>query len=87
MAHFRRTGSVLQSTARGECTGFEIRLNVRTGADVTAVQRVLETAHVTCYTESCLRGEIPLLVTHELNDLPLAPASTSPLKNRPENSS
>jgi hypothetical protein len=75
VAHFRRTGSVLQGTARGECTGFEIRLAVRTGEDANAVRQVLEIAHATCYTESCLRGEIPLLVTHELNGLPLDPAS------------
>ncbi len=81
MARFRRTGSVLQGTARGECTGFEIRLKVRTEADVNAVQRVLETAHATCYTESCLRGEIPIVVTHELNDLPLDRASTSSLES------
>jgi len=67
--------------------GFEIRLNVRTGADSNAVRRLLETAHATCYTESSLRSEVPIVVTHELNDLPLASASTSPIENSPENSS
>jgi hypothetical protein len=56
--------------------GFEIKLNVQTGADVDTVRRVLEAAHATCYTESCLRGEIPLLVTHELNGISLGSAPT-----------
>lgn len=67
VAYFRRTGSVLQGTARGESVGFEINLSVQTGAEMDAVRRVLEAAHATCYTESCLRGKVPLRVTHELN--------------------
>ena len=67
IAYFRRTGSVLQGTARGESLGFEIKLAIQTGAEVNAVRRVLEAAHATCYTESSLRSEVPLRVTHELN--------------------
>jgi hypothetical protein len=54
--------------------GFEIKLAIQTGAEVNAVRRVLEAAHATCYTESCLRGEVPLRVTHELNGRSLGPA-------------
>ncbi len=55
--------------------GFEIKLTVQTGAEENAVRRVLEAAHATCYTESCLRGEVPLRVTHELNGRPMGPMS------------
>jgi hypothetical protein len=51
--------------------GFEVRLNVETQADLSAVRRMLNAGHLTCYTESCLRGEIPLVVTHALNGLVL----------------
>ncbi len=75
VGYFRRTGSVLQGTARGESVGFEIKLAIQTEAEVNAVRRVLEAAHATCYTESCLRGEVPLQVTHEINGRPLGPTS------------
>ena len=39
--------------------GFEIKLAIQTGAEVNAVRRVLEAAHATCYTESCLRAGLP----------------------------
>lgn len=55
--------------------GFEIKLAIQTEAEVNAVRRVLEAAHATCYTESCLRGEVPLQVTHEINGRPLGPTS------------
>lgn len=71
-ARFRRTGSVLQGTARGECAGFEIRVRLRSEAEPEAVRRVLQLAHATCYTEACLRWEVPLAVHHELNGEPLA---------------
>jgi organic hydroperoxide reductase OsmC/OhrA len=66
---------VLQGTSRGESVGFEIKLTVQTGAEVNAMQRVLEAAHATCYTEDCLRGEVPLQVTHEVNGRSLGPTS------------
>lgn len=71
IARFRRTGSVLQGTARGECAGFTIRLTVRSGADSEAVRRVLEAAHATCYTEACLRAEVPVEIHHEVNGVPV----------------
>jgi len=55
--------------------GFEIKLAIETGADENAVQRVLEAAHATCYTENCLRSGVPLRVTHELNGRALGPMS------------
>lgn len=67
VGRFQRTGSVLQGTARGECLGFEIALSLRTSADIEVVRRVLIMAHATCYTESVLRGEIPLVLRHEVN--------------------
>jgi hypothetical protein len=72
-ARFRRTGSVLQGTARGECAGFAIRLRVRSTANREAVQRVLHLAHATCYTEACLQSAVPVEVRHELNGSPLEP--------------
>lgn len=70
-ARFRRTGSVLQETARGECVGFTIHLSVRSGADPEVVRRVLQTAHATCYTEACLRAEVPVEIHHEVNGVPV----------------
>ncbi len=55
--------------------GFEIKVTIQTGAEVTAVRRVLEAAHATCYTKSCLQGEVPLRVTHELNGRSLGPVA------------
>ncbi len=57
--------------------GFEIKLAIQTGAEVNAVRRVLEAAHATCYTESSLRGEVPLRVAHELNGRSLDPTSAA----------
>lgn len=70
-ARFRRTGSVLQGTARGECTAFDVRVSVRSVADPQAVRRVLDLAHATCYTEASLRTPVPVQVHHELNGTPL----------------
>lgn len=66
-AHFQRSGSVLQGTAKGECTGFEVVLSFDTDADREKVRRVLEMAHATCYTENALRGQIPITITHRVN--------------------
>lgn len=62
---------MLQGTARGECLGFEIILSLRTDADIEVVRRVLMLAHATCYTENALRSEIPLVLRHEVNGVPL----------------
>lgn len=63
---------MLRGTAQGQCTGFEVVLSLDTDADEETVQHVLNMAHATCYTESALRGEMPIVFTHVVNGRPLS---------------
>lgn len=71
LAHFVSSGSVLQGSKNGECTGFEIELAVQSDEEPDVISELLRVSRQMCFTEDALTKGVDLQVTQLLNGDPI----------------
>ena len=71
IAHFHEEGSVLKGDAEGFCDRFEINISLDSEEAPGEIKQLIRLAHRLCFAEKAVIGTVPVIISQQLNNVPL----------------